>query len=101
MQNEILAKFYCAETFSINDINYFVMNGNVTEGRVKIGQYINFVCTGYNKILKLRITGIQFVDYTRNRKSKLDIAVECSTKEELKLLDEIKISNETGFITNR
>jgi hypothetical protein len=100
MQNEIIAKFYCSETFSINDINYFVLNGNVTEGKVKIGQYVNFFCMNYNKILKLKITGIQFVDYTRNRRTKLDIAVECSNKEELKLLDEIKIANETGFVTN-
>jgi hypothetical protein len=70
------------------------------EGDVKIGQYVNFICPDYKRILKLKISNIQSAADTRNRRTKLDIAVACSTQEELKILDEIKFSNETCFITN-
>jgi hypothetical protein len=101
MQKEIQAKFYCENTSRLNDINYFIINGNVTRGEVKVGQYINFISSGYEAILKLRIIGIQLVNYRKNRKTKLDIAVECSSQEELEQLEHIKLSNEIGFITNK
>ncbi len=92
------AKFYCQKTSSIVDLNYFILNGSITEGEIKIGQYINFVTS--KAILKLRVIGIQLINYRINRKEKLDIAIECQNKEALELLNAVKISNRMGFITN-
>ena len=100
MQNNITAKFRCAHTSSINDINYFILNGNITEGEVKAGQYLNFTSLKGSIFLKLKIAGIQALDYMQNRETKLDIAVECTCKKELEQLYKIHILNKTGFITN-
>ncbi len=100
MQNEVIGTFQCSYTFSVNKLNYFVINGYITEGQVNIGQYINFFCAGYNKILKLKISGVQFVHYAKNLKNKFDISVECDSLAELTTLDKIEMTNEIGFVTN-
>jgi hypothetical protein len=100
MQN-ITAKFRCAHTSSINAINYFILSGNIIEGEVKAGQYLNFTSFKGIVILKLKIAGIQALDYSRNRETKLDIAIECSNQNELKELYKMSILNKTGFVTNQ
>ncbi len=101
MKKKIIAKFVCCTTKSIDDINYFILNGNIVEGELRIGQYINFVSSDFDSILKLKIAGIQFVDYLIDREIKLDIAVECSSPDELHRLHDLKLYNETGYVTNK
>jgi hypothetical protein len=101
MQNNVLAKFRCAHTSSIQAINYLILNGNITEGEVKAGQYLNFTTLNGRTILKLKIAGIQALDYVMNRNTKLDIAVECSSKKELEQLYKLEILNKTFFVTNQ
>ncbi len=102
MQNQnITGIFHCAHTSSIQAINYFILNGNITEGEVKAGQYLNFTALNGVTVLKLKIAGIQALDYSKNRLTKLDIAVECGSKRELDQLYKMSILNKSGFVTNQ